>query len=74
MEDDRTPIPPGDAELFIAGLQIAVCFILCAGIGYYIDIRYGTRFRYTTWGVWVGLVAGIGNFVKALIGALRDKR
>ncbi|MBO4548708.1 MAG: AtpZ/AtpI family protein [Abditibacteriota bacterium] len=74
MEDKDQPLSPQDTELFIAGIQIAVCFLLCAGAGYFLDMRYHTGSRYTCWGVALGLVSGLGNFVRALIGALRDKR
>ena len=74
MDNNESPLSPKDMDLFVAGIQIAVCFLLCAGIGYYIDLKCHTLYRWTTRGVWVGLVCGLGNFIKTLVGALHDKR
>lgn len=75
MDNKNKPhLSKKDSELFIAGIQIAVCFVLCGGVGYYADLKCHSFYKYTEWGIVIGFVSGIGNFIKAIIGALNDKR
>lgn len=72
-EKERKPLLKGkDVDFVSAGLNILVCFLLCGGIGYFVDKHYGTE-KWTTVGVFVGLIVGFYYFIKFIIDAMRNK-
>ncbi len=61
-----------DMNFLSGGLNILVCFLLCGGIGYFIDKRYGTEV-WTERGAIFGLIVGLYYFVKLIIDAFKNK-
>ena len=61
-----------DINMLSAALNILVCFLLCGGLGYFIDHKYNTDV-WTLRGVIFGLIVGFYLFVKLIIDAFKNK-
>ena len=61
-----------DMNLLSAALNILVCFLLCGGIGYFIDKKYGTEV-WTIRGAIFGIIVGFYLFVKLITDAFKNK-
>lgn len=71
-KEEKPKLKGKDLNFISAGLNILVCFVLCGGGGYFIDKHYGTD-KWTTVGVFVGLIVGFYHFIKFIIDAMRNK-
>lgn len=70
----RMGITRKDGYVLSAGMMIFVCFLLCGGVGYFIDKHFHTGDKYTVVGSLFGLFCGIYNFVKIIIEAMHDNK
>ena len=61
-----------DAKGLTAALNILVCFLICGGVGYLIDLHYGVH-KWTLPGIILGLFVGFCDFIKFIIENLKEK-
>jgi F0F1-type ATP synthase assembly protein I len=71
-DDDRAPLAEA-ARLAQAGTILVAPMLGLGGLGYLLDVRWGTKPWLMVAGLLLGMVGGFVNFVKLVTGIRRDR-
>jgi F0F1-type ATP synthase assembly protein I len=71
-DDDRAPLAEA-ARLAQAGTILVAPMLGLGGLGYLLDVRWGTKPWLMVAGLLLGMVGGFVNFVKLVTGIPRDR-